>query len=114
MHIGFWEGTLRERDHLEYQGEGGEIFRTYPDLPWGPPNLLYNWYRVFPGGKERPGRGVDPHSIYCRGPRKSRVMPLLTLRAFVACKRGETSLSREGGDNEALAIGEPTANFRLL
>jgi hypothetical protein len=30
---------------------GGEIFRTCPDRPWGPPNLLYNGYRVFPGGK---------------------------------------------------------------
>jgi hypothetical protein len=37
----------------------GEIFRTCPDRPWGPPSLLYNGYRVsFPGVK-RPGRGVD-------------------------------------------------------
>ena len=44
---------------------GGEIFRTCPDRPWGPPSLLYNWYRVFPGGKERPGRDADhsPPSI---------------------------------------------------
>jgi len=28
-----------------------EIFRTCPDRPWGPPSLLYNGYRVFPGGK---------------------------------------------------------------
>jgi len=34
---------------------GGEIFRTCIDRPWGPPSLLYNEYRVFPGGKERPG-----------------------------------------------------------
>jgi len=39
---------------------GGEIFPTYPDRPWGPPSLLYNGYRVFPGGKERPGRDADP------------------------------------------------------
>ena len=38
----------------------GEIFRTCPDRPWGPPSLLYNGYRVFPGGKERPGREADP------------------------------------------------------
>ena len=38
---------------------GGEIFRTCLDLPLGPPSLLYNGYRVFPGGKERPGRD-DP------------------------------------------------------
>ena len=39
---------------------GGEIFRTCLDRPWGPPSLLYNGYRVFPGGKERPGRDADP------------------------------------------------------
>jgi hypothetical protein len=31
-----------------------EIF-PHPDWPWGPPSLLYNGYRVFPGGKERLG-----------------------------------------------------------
>jgi len=35
----------------------GEIFRTCPDRPWGPPSLLYP--RVFPGGKERQGRDAD-------------------------------------------------------
>ena len=39
---------------------GGEIFRTCLDRPWGPSSLYYNWYRVFPGGKERPGRDADP------------------------------------------------------
>ena len=38
---------------------GGEIFRTCPDRPWGPPSLLYNGYRFFPRGKERPGRDAD-------------------------------------------------------
>jgi hypothetical protein len=28
---------------------GGEIFRTRPERPWGPPSLLYNGYHVFPG-----------------------------------------------------------------
>jgi len=42
---------------------GGKIFRTYPDRPWGPPSLLYNWYRVFPGGKEWPGRDTDPSPL---------------------------------------------------
>ena len=37
----------------------GEIFRR-PDRPWGPPSLLYNGYRVFPGGRKRPGRDADP------------------------------------------------------
>ena len=39
---------------------GGEIFCTCPDRPCGPPSLLYNGYRVFPGGKEWPGRDTDP------------------------------------------------------
>jgi hypothetical protein len=30
---------------------GGEIIRIGPDRPWGPPSLLYNGYRTFPGGK---------------------------------------------------------------
>jgi hypothetical protein len=37
---------------------GGEIFHTRPYRLWGPPNLPYNGYRVFPGLK-RPGCGVD-------------------------------------------------------
>ena len=37
----------------------GEIFRTCPDRSWLAPSLLYNGYRVFPGGKERPGREAD-------------------------------------------------------
>jgi len=28
--------------------------------PGGPPSLLYNGYRFFPEGKERPGRDADP------------------------------------------------------
>jgi len=39
---------------------GDEIFRTCPDRSWGSPSLLYSWYRVFPGGKERPGLDSDP------------------------------------------------------
>ena len=39
---------------------GGEIFRTCPDRPWGPPSILHNGYRVFPGGKERLKRDADP------------------------------------------------------
>jgi len=39
---------------------GGTIFHTCPDQPWGPPSLLYNGYRVFPGSTERSGRDADP------------------------------------------------------
>ena len=47
-------------DGLGIESRWGEIFRTCPDRPWGPPCLLYNGYRVFPGGKEWPGRDADP------------------------------------------------------
>jgi len=53
---------------------GTEIFRT---CSWGPPNLLYSGYRVFPGSKVQPGRGE----------RKCRAIPLLPLWIFVACSR---------------------------
>jgi hypothetical protein len=39
---------------------GGEIFRTCPNQPWGPPSLLYNAYRVFSEGRKRPRRDADP------------------------------------------------------
>jgi hypothetical protein len=41
---------------------GGEIFCASPDRPWDPPSLLYSGYRVFPEGKERPGRDAEPSS----------------------------------------------------
>jgi hypothetical protein len=34
-------------------------FSARPDRPWGPPSVLYNGYRVFPGGKVWPGRAAD-------------------------------------------------------
>jgi hypothetical protein len=38
----------------------GEIFLACSDRSWGPPSLLYNGYRVFLGGRKRPGRDADP------------------------------------------------------
>ena len=37
----------------------GEIFRTRPNRPWGPPSLLYHGYRFHFPGIKRPGRGND-------------------------------------------------------
>jgi hypothetical protein len=42
---------------------GGEIFRTCSDRPWGPPNLLYNGYRVFPGLMSGWGVTLTPHPL---------------------------------------------------
>ena len=60
---------------------GGEIFRTCPDRSWGPPSLLYNGYRVFPRGKERPSVTLTPHSLLMPWSRKGRAIPLLPLWA---------------------------------
>ena len=35
---------------------GGKVFRTCLDRPWGKHSLMYNGWKVFPRGKERPGR----------------------------------------------------------
>ena len=40
---------------------GGEIFRTCPDRPWGPPSLLYSEYRVFSGVTSGRGMTLTPH-----------------------------------------------------
>ena len=48
----------------------GEIFRTRPDWPWGPFNLLYNRYRVSFQAAQPPGRGVNyspPSSAEVKG-----------------------------------------------
>jgi hypothetical protein len=51
---------------------GGEIFRTCPDRPWGPPSFLYNGYRVFPGDRKRPRRDAEPSPLLVQRS-KSRV-----------------------------------------
>ena len=38
---------------------GGARFSACPDRPWGPHSLLYNGYRVFPGGKVRSGHAAE-------------------------------------------------------
>ena len=60
---------------------GDEIFRTCPDRPWDPISLLYNGYRIFPGGKFRPGRDADPSQLLVPWSRKGRTIPLLPLQA---------------------------------
>jgi hypothetical protein len=66
---------------------GGEIFRTRPDRPWGPPRLLYNGYRVSFSGVKRPGRGAShPIPFSCRGSRKDTAVllhPLGSSRSLI-------------------------------
>jgi hypothetical protein len=81
----------------------GEIFRTCPDRPWGLPSLLYSGYRVFPGGRKRPGRDADL-SPHCSADvwKQSRAIPLLSLRVIVACEKGETCLFAEREEDTKL------------
>jgi hypothetical protein len=59
----------------------------------GPPSLLYNGYRVFPGGRKQPGHDTDPSPpSSAKVWKQSRAIPLLYLGAFMACKKGETYL----------------------
>jgi len=60
----------------------GEIFRTCPDRPWGPPNLLYNWYQVFPGLKSGRGVKLTAHPLLVPWSRKTRAIPPLPLCAI--------------------------------
>jgi hypothetical protein len=47
--VGIATGYGLDGPGIEFQW--GEIYRTCPDWPWGPPSPLYNGYRVFPGDK---------------------------------------------------------------
>ena len=53
----------------------GEIFRTYPDRLRGPPSLLYNGYRVFPGVKGGRGVMLTTHPLLVPRLRKSWAIP---------------------------------------
>ena len=72
---------------------GGEIFRTCPDRPWGPPSLLYNGYQVFPGVKSGRGLTLTPHPLLVPWSRKSGAITLLPqwavrpVQSLSACTR---------------------------
>ena len=69
---------------------GDEIFYTCPDRPWGLPSLLCNGYRVFPGGRDDWGVGLNPHNhLVPKVLGKIRAKTLLTLRACVVYRNGE-------------------------
>jgi hypothetical protein len=99
---------------------GGEIFRTCPERPGGPPSLLNNGYRVFPGGWIRPGRDAEPSPPSSAEVwKRSRAISLLSLRAFVACKKGETypHIKHSSGMRRAehvAAMGEGRGVYRVL
>ena len=68
---------------------GDEIFR--PSRPaLGPTQTPVNGYRFFPESRGGRGVGLTPHPhLLPKVLEKSRAIPLLTLRACVAYKKGE-------------------------
>jgi hypothetical protein len=66
----------------------GEIFLSYPDRLRGPPSLLYNGYRVFPGGKGGRGVMLTTHTLLVPRLRKSWAIPPLTLWVLLGLLRG--------------------------
>ena len=52
QHLNHWATAVLSGWTVRGSNPGrGEIFRNYPDRTWVPPILLYNGYRVIPGGK---------------------------------------------------------------
>jgi hypothetical protein len=70
------------------ESQFGEIFRTYPDRLRGPPSLLYNGYRVFPGAKGGRGVMLTTHPLLVPRLRKSWAVPPLTLWVLLGLLRG--------------------------
>jgi hypothetical protein len=63
--------------------------RDFPHLP----SLLYDRYRVFLRLESGWGVTLTPHPLLMpRSKKQSKAIPLLSLRAFVACKKGKTYL----------------------
>jgi hypothetical protein len=54
-----WLGAGRSGDRIAVEAR----FSVPAQGPGAPHSLLYNEYRFFPEGKERPGRDADPHHI---------------------------------------------------
>ena len=75
---------IATRYGLDGPGSNPEIFGTRPDRPWDPPSLLYNGYRVFPGGKAAGAWRWPPTPIERRG---QGGIPLLPIWACVSCYR---------------------------
>jgi hypothetical protein len=70
----------------------GEIFHTYPDRLRGPPSLLYNGYRVFPGDKGGRGVMLTTHTPLVPRLRKSWTIPPLALWVLLGLLRDSAYL----------------------
>jgi hypothetical protein len=68
----------------------GEIFRTCPGAH---PASCTMGTRTFPGAESGRGVTLTPHPL----PVQSKAILLLSLKAFVACKKGETYYTSSSG-----------------
>jgi hypothetical protein len=68
------------------------IFRTCPDRAWAHPASCTMGTGSFPGVESGWVVTLTPHPFLVPRSKNSRVIPLLSLRAFVACEKGETYL----------------------
>jgi hypothetical protein len=84
--------TIFILESLGIESRCGEIFRTYPDQLRGPPSLLYNGYRLFPGGKGGRGVMLTTHPLLVQRLRKSWATPPLTLWVLLGLLRGSLYL----------------------
>jgi hypothetical protein len=72
MHMFVGRDSLAQRlayemDVPRIESRSGWNFRTRPERPWGPPNLLHNDFQVIPGTKEAVTWPWPSTTIYCRG-----------------------------------------------
>ena len=58
---------------------GGARFSARPGRPWGPPSLMYNGYRVFPGVNSGWGVLLTTYPLLVMRLWKNRAIPLPTL-----------------------------------
>jgi len=66
-------------------GGGGEIFRTCPDRPWGPPSLLCSGCRVLTGGKAAGAWRWPPTPSSAEVKERAELYVLPFLWDFVTC-----------------------------
>jgi hypothetical protein len=90
---GSWDSIVGIATRYGLEGPGvesrwGEFFCTYPDRLQGLPSLLYNGYRVFPGGKGGRGLMLTTHPLLVPRLRKSEAIPPLTLWVLLGLLRG--------------------------
>jgi len=102
--VGIATGYGLDGPEIESRFGRGFLHLSRPALGLTQPPV--QWVPGLSRGERRPGRGADPsHShLVPKVLEKSRAMPLLTLRAFVAYKKGVTYLPVLGKMNFSLTL----------